>query len=36
MTEPKMPKYDWGMRVVARADLRNDGSYPDRLHPPYL
>lgn len=30
MIEPKIPKYDWGMRVVALADLRNDGSYPDR------
>lgn len=30
MIEPKMPKYDWGMRVVALADLLNDGSYPDR------
>lgn len=23
-------KYDWGLRVRATADLRNDGSYPDR------
>jgi nitrogen fixation protein NifZ len=30
MIEPKMPKYDWGTRVVAEIDLINDGSYPDR------
>ena len=30
MIEPKMPKYDWGMRVVTLADLLNDGSFPDR------
>ena len=29
MIEPKMPKYDWGQRVVAAIDLFNDGSYPD-------
>lgn len=30
MTDPRTPKYEWGQRVVATADLRNDGSYPDR------
>ena len=30
MIEPKMPKFDWGQRVVADADLFNDGSYPGR------
>jgi nitrogen fixation protein NifZ len=29
MIESKMPKYDWGQRVVAAIDLFNDGSYPD-------
>ncbi|MBD8893360.1 nitrogen fixation protein NifZ [Roseibium litorale] len=26
--EPRMPKYDWGQRVLATVDLHNDGSYP--------
>lgn len=26
--EPRMPKYDWGQRVLAMVDLHNDGSYP--------
>ncbi|WP_417711816.1 nitrogen fixation protein NifZ [Roseibium aggregatum] len=26
--EPRMPKYDWGQRVQAEVDLRNDGSFP--------
>lgn len=30
MIDPRMPKFDWGQRVVAGADLFNDGSYPDR------
>lgn len=29
MFEPRQPKYQWGQRVCARADLINDGSYPD-------
>ena len=29
MIEPRMPKYDWGQRVIAAVDLFNDGSYPD-------
>jgi len=29
MIDPKMPKYDWGQRVVAAIDLFNDGSFPD-------
>jgi nitrogen fixation protein NifZ len=30
--DPRLPKYQDGMRVKALADLHNDGSYPD--HPP--
>ena len=30
MLEPRRPRYDWGLRVQALADLVNDGSYPDR------
>ena len=29
MIEPRMPKYQWGQRVRALADLQNDGSYPN-------
>lgn len=29
MIEPRLPKYQWGMRVKAMIDLRNDGSFPD-------
>ncbi|MGA7805865.1 nitrogen fixation protein NifZ [Bradyrhizobium sp.] len=29
MIEPRMPKYQWGQRVKALADLHNDGTYPD-------
>ncbi|HEX5373868.1 MAG TPA: nitrogen fixation protein NifZ [Aquabacterium sp.] len=29
MIEPREPLYDWGQRVVALADMINDGSYPD-------
>lgn len=29
MFEPRMPKYQWGQRVKALADLANDGSFPD-------
>ena len=29
MIEPRLPKYQWGQRVKALADLRNDGSFPD-------
>lgn len=32
MIEPRTPKYQWGQRVRALADLYNDGSYPE--HPP--
>ena len=28
MIEPPTPKYDWGQRVQALSDLRNDGSFP--------
>lgn len=28
MIEPRFPKYQWGQRVRAIADLRNDGSFP--------
>ena len=30
MIEPRQPKFQWGQRVRAQADLYNDGSYPDR------
>ncbi|BAL26345.1 nitrogen fixation protein NifZ [Azoarcus sp. KH32C] len=30
MMDLRLPKFDWGMRVVAVADLLNDGSYPER------
>ena len=29
MSEPAHPRYDWGQRVAALVDLRNDGSFPD-------
>ncbi len=29
MFEPRLPKYQWGQRVKALTDLRNDGSFPD-------
>ena len=29
MIEPRAPKYQWGQRVKALADLHNDGSFPD-------
>jgi nitrogen fixation protein NifZ len=29
MIEPKLPKYQWGQRVKATVDLRNDGSFPN-------
>lgn len=31
MMETKAPRYQWGQRVQAAADLFNDGSYPE--HP---
>lgn len=30
MFEPRLPRYDWGLRVKAAVDLFNDGSYPDQ------
>lgn len=30
MIEPREAKYQWGQRILATADLINDGSYPDR------
>jgi NifZ domain. len=30
MIEPREAKYPWGLRIVATADLFNDGTYPDR------
>lgn len=30
MIEPREAKYQWGQRIVATADLFNDGTYPDR------
>ncbi|QHO77959.1 nitrogen fixation protein NifZ [Bradyrhizobium sp. CCBAU 051011] len=29
MTDPRLPKYQWGQRVKAAVDLINDGSFPD-------
>jgi nitrogen fixation protein NifZ len=29
MIEPRMPRYQWGQRVKALIDLRNDGSFPN-------
>ncbi len=29
MFEPRLPRYQWGQRVKALIDLRNDGSFPD-------
>lgn len=29
MTEPVVPKYQWGQRVQALLDLYNDGSFPE-------
>ena len=30
MIEPRMPKYQWGQRVLAGTDLYNDGSFPEK------
>ena len=30
MMEANAPRYEWGQRVLATADLFNDGSYPDQ------
>ncbi|WP_084579066.1 nitrogen fixation protein NifZ [Sphingomonas azotifigens] len=30
MIQPRKPRYDWGMRVLAAADLINDGSFPEQ------
>lgn len=30
MIEIREPKYQWGQRIIAAADLFNDGTYPDR------
>jgi nitrogen fixation protein NifZ len=29
MTDPVIPKYQWGQRVQALLDLHNDGSFPE-------
>jgi len=29
MIEPRFPIYQWGQRVAALIDLRNDGTYPE-------
>jgi len=29
MIEPRIPRFQWGQRVKALVDLRNDGSFPD-------
>jgi len=28
--EPRLPRYQWGQRVKALIDLRNDGTFPDK------
>lgn len=28
--DPQHPLYQWGQRVVALADMRNDGTFPER------
>ena len=30
MIDPRMPKYQWGQRVLACLDLYNDGTFPDK------
>jgi nitrogen fixation protein NifZ len=30
MMESSVPRYEWGQRVQAAADLFNDGSYPEQ------
>ena len=30
MIDQREAKYQWGQRILATADLINDGSYPDR------
>jgi nitrogen fixation protein NifZ len=29
MIEPRLPKFQWGQRVKALIDLKNDGSFPN-------
>lgn len=29
MFDPRLPKYDWGMKVKTLIELRNDGSFPE-------
>lgn len=29
MIDPRLPKFDWGQRVKALVDLRNDGTFPN-------
>lgn len=29
MIDPRIPRFQWGQRVAALIDLRNDGSFPD-------
>lgn len=29
MFDPRLPKYDWGMKVKTLVELHNDGSYPE-------
>lgn len=30
MIDPRTPKYEWGQRVLAAADMYNDGSFPEQ------
>jgi nitrogen fixation protein NifZ len=30
MTEQRYPRFDWGLPILAAADIHNDGSYPEQ------
>ena len=30
MIDPRAPKFEWGQRVLACADMYNDGSFPEQ------
>ncbi len=30
MMEIRYPRFDWGLQVLASADLHNDGTYPEQ------
>ncbi|MHB8921440.1 MAG: nitrogen fixation protein NifZ [Halothiobacillus sp.] len=29
MNEPRQPRFDWGLAVLAHDDIYNDGTYPE-------